>query len=235
MLTNLQVAVNKFTPLNVEFYAAELPDDHEEGYVGIRKIPEYIDGYYFMESTSSYSSKIKTYFWMIGYAGKLPYKHVTQKEYLLKTEADYKIKIQEINEKEAARKKRGDELTQDDIEFYDRQRNYYGNPLILIGNMLESKSEEELASPAVILHPGDLQPLSNLVAMGTPNADILIKPNPDYFNKSLPKHAPQLFSINLTISQGDPVFEDVYEKISKAVDIKKFKAMLGESFEPEKH
>jgi len=232
--TNLQVSVNKFTPLNKEIFAAELPDDHEEGFIRISKLPEYKNGYYFMESNVDYDKNITTYFWMIGYSGKLPYKHVTQKEYLLKTLATYKIKIQEINERELARKSR-DILTDEDIEFYIEQRDYYRKPIVLIEEMLQNKSAAELESPAVILHPGDLQPFAGLVEMGTPYADILIVPNPDYYNRKLPKYAPQLFSINLTISKDDPVFEDVLEKISKAVNVKKFKEMLGETFDPELH
>jgi len=232
--TSLHVAINTFHMERYELFAAELPDDDKQGYFNVPGVPEYKDGYYYIVTPTEYNKDIKIHTWIICYKGKLPYKHVTQKEYLLKTEADYKIKIQEINEMEAARKKRGDELTDEDIEFYNSQRNYFGNPLILIGNMLKSKSEEELASPAVILHPGDLQPFANLVAMGTQYSDILIKPNPDYFNKSLPKHAPQLFSINLKVQHGHPVYEDIFEKISKAIDVKKFKAMLGETFEPEK-
>jgi len=233
--TNLQVSVNKFTPLNKEIFAAELPDDHEEGYIRISKLPEYKNGYYFMESNVDYDKNITTYFWMIGYSGKLPYKHVTQKEYLLKTLGDYKKKVQEIYEKESAKKSRGDEFTPEDIEFYNRQKEYYGKPIRLIEEMLQNKSAAELESPAVILHPGDLQPFAGLVEMGTPNADILIVPNPDYYNRKLPKYAPQLFSINLTISKGDPVFEDVLEKVSKAVNVKKLKEMLGETFEPGMH
>lgn len=233
--TNLQVSVNKFTPLNKDIFAAELPDDHEEGYIRISRLPEYKNGYYFMESSVDYDKNITKYFWMIGYSGKLPYKHLTQKEYLSKTLSDYKKKVKEINEKESARKSRGDEFTPEDNEFYERQKNYYGNPMILIEEMLNKKSAAELESPAVILHPGDLQPFAGLVEMGTPNADILIVPNPDYYNRKLPKYAPQLFSINLTISKGDPVFEDVSEKVSKAVNVKKFKAMLGENFDQELH
>jgi len=233
--TNLEVSVNKFNPLNAEIYAAELPDDYEAGYIAIRKIPEYINGCYFMESTSDYHKDIKTYFWMIGYSGKLPYKHVTQKDYLLKTLNDYKKKVQEIKEKESARKSRGDEFTPDDIEFYNRQKEYYVKPIRLIEEMLQNKSAAELESPAVILHPGDLQPFAGLVEMGTPNADILIVPNPDYYNRKLPKYAPQLISISLKVQHGSPVFEDVLDKVSKAINVKKFKAMLGENFEQEMH
>jgi len=234
--TNLRVFVNQFTPPpNTQFFAAELPDD-EQGYWRISKLPEYKNGYYYLESIADYNNEIITYFWMIGYSGKLPYKHVTQKEYLLETMAEYKGKIQEINDRVLANKKRGDELTPEDIEFYDGQREYYGKPIRLIEEMLNNKSVAELESPAVIYHPGDLQPFSSLVDLGTPYSFILIKPNPEYFNKKLPKHAPQLFSINLTIQIGHPVFEDIYEKVSTTVfsNVQKFKAMLGETYEPGK-
>ncbi len=233
--THLEVSVNKFKPENGEIYAAELPEDDEDGYISIRKIPEYINGCYFMESTSDANKNYITYFWMICNSDKLPYKHLTQKEYLLKKLAEYKSKILEINERELVRKSR-DLLTDEDIEFYIDQRDYYRKPIVLIEEMLQNKSNAELESPAVTDYPGDTQrPLPKLVEMGTPNADILIVPNPDYYNRNLPKYVPQLFSINLTISKGDPVFEDVLEKISKAVNVKKFKALLGKTFEPGMH
>ena len=232
--TALDVRVNKFQIYNTELFAAELPDDHETGFLMVSKLPEYKNGYYFIETQADYNKKIKTYTWIICYDDKLPFKHLTQSEYLILKQAEFKLKIDEINQRVLAKKTRGDEFTSDDIEFYDRQRDYYGKPIRSIDEMLQTKSVSELESPAVIQTRGDLNPLPTLVDMGTPDSEILIKPNPDYYNKKLPKHAPQLFSINLTISHDDPIFEDVFEKISKAIDIQKFKAMLGESFEPEK-
>lgn len=232
--TNLDVRVNKFQLLPTEFFAAELSDDHETGFLMVSELPEYKSGYYFMEKQADYNNKIKTYTWIICYNDKLPYKHLTQREYLILKQAELKLKLDEINERVKVKKARGDEFTSEDIAFYDGQRDYYGKPIRLIDDLLQTKSASELESPAVIQTRGDLNPLPTLVELGTPHSDILIKPNPDYYNKKLPKYAPQLFSINLTISHGDPVFEDVFEKISKAVDIKIFKEMLGESFEPEK-
>lgn len=232
--TSLHVSINMFQMERFDVFAAELPEDDETGYISIRGFPEYKDGYYYYVTQADYNSDIKTHTWIICYNGKLPFKHVTQKEYLQLTIADYKKKIQEINDRENATKNRGDKLTPEDVEFYNSQKEYFGKPIRLIEEMLQTKSVEELESPAAIYHPGDLQPFSGLVEMGTPDANILIKPNPDYFNKSLPKHVPQLFSINLKVQHGYPVFEDVFEKISRAVDIKKFKAMLGETFEPKK-
>jgi hypothetical protein len=140
--------------------------------------------------------------------------------------------VQEINENEARYKANYPGFSEDDKNMYDQQRNYYIPAIRSIENMLKNKSDAELASPAVILHPGDMQPMPDFVPMGTSGADILIKPNPDYYDRKLPKHAPQLFSINLNVSHDDPVFDHVYENVSKAINIQKFKAMLGETFVP---
>jgi hypothetical protein len=232
--TTLDVRVNKFQMYNIELFAAEFPDGHETGFIMVSKLPDYKNGYYFIETQADYNKKIKTYTWIICYNDKLPFKHLTRREYLILKQAEFKLKIDEINNRVLAKKARGDEFTPEDIEFYERQREYYGKPIRSIEEMLQTKNVSELESPAVIQTRGDLNPLPNLVEIGTPDSEILIKPNPDYYNKKLPKHAPQLFSINLTIEHDDPVFEDVFEKISKAIDIKKFRTMLGESFEPEK-
>jgi hypothetical protein len=228
--TSLDVSVNKFQLERIELYAAELPEHHEIGYITIVGLPEYKDGYYYFEEQADYHKDIKTYTWIIGYEGKLPYKFVTVREYLNLKKAEFESKLAENNNREQARKNRGDEFTEDDIDFYNRQREYYGKPIQLIDEMLQTKSEAELESPAAILGTGDLQTLQPLVNLNTPGADIFIKPNPDYYKKNLPKHVPQLISINLKVQHGDPVFEDVYEKISKAIDIKKFKAMIGETY-----
>ncbi|HBE40328.1 MAG TPA: hypothetical protein DDW27_03850 [Bacteroidales bacterium] len=233
--TMLSISVNHFTYSNEAIYAAELPDDHKEGYISVKELPEYRNGYYYWESKteynpgSNYNSKMKSYYWLISFNNKLPYKHVTQKEYLLKTLASFKASVREINDNESRYRANYAGFSEDDKKVYDQQRNYYGPAIQKIEDMLISKSEAELASPAVILHPGDMQPFSELVAMGTPGADLLIKPNPDYYDKTLPKHAPQFFSINLNISHSDPVYEHVYEHVSKAIDIQKLKAILGVS------
>jgi len=234
--TTLDVRVNKFQMYNIEFFAAEFPDDHETGYIMVSKLPEYKNGYYFLETTADGNRKIKTYTWLIFYNDKLPFKHVTQREYLLRKKGDFKLKTDEINERVLTKKNRGDEFTPEDIEFYDGQREYYGKPIRLIEEMLRTKSVSELESPAVIQSRGDLNPLPTLVEISTPDSEILIKPNPDYYNKKLPKHAPQLFSINLTISHDDPVFEDIYEKVSKTVfsNVQKYRAMLCKSLGTEK-
>jgi hypothetical protein len=236
--TILSISVNHFTYSVPVIFAADLPDDHKEGYIMVRELPEFKDGYYYWESKteynprSNYNSKDKRYYWLIAHNNKLPYAHVTQKEYLLKTLASFKSSVQEINENEARSKANILGFSEDDKRMYDQQRDYYSPAIQKIEGMLKNKSESELASPAVILHPGDMQPYSDLVKMGTPGADILIKPNPDYYDKKLPKHAPQLFSINLTVGHGDPVFEHVYENVSNAINIQKLKAMLGESPTP---
>lgn len=233
--THLDVSVNKFKMERYELFAAELPDDHETGYMAIRGFPKYKDGCYYMESQSDYHKSIKTYSWIICYEGKTPYKHVTQKEYLDLKKAEFESKLAEVNRMEKARKIRGDEFTEDDLEFYNRQREYFGESIRLITEMLQNKSTEELESPAVIKSTGDLSPLPSLVEIGTPNGDVLIKPNPEYYKKNLPKHAPQLISINLKIQHGIMVYEDVFEKISQSIDLKKFKSMIGESYNPTSH
>jgi len=237
--TILSISVNQFTYPKRTIYAADLPDDHEVGYIMVQELPQYKNGYYYWESksvynpNSNYNSKLKNYYWLIVYNNKLPFVHVTQKEYLMKTLASFKSKVQEINENEARKKANFAGFSDEDRESYDQQRSYYSPAIKLIEGFLKTKSEAELSQPAVILHPGDMQPMPDFVPMGTPGADILIKPNPGYYDQKLPKHTPQLFSINLTIEHSDPVFEHVYEYVGKAINIQKFKAMLGETFASE--
>lgn len=87
-------------------------------------------------------------------------------------------------------------------------------------------SEKELSEPAIIKSSGGDSPIDNFVPEGTEYSNILVKPNLAYYNTKLPRSAPQVISITLTVSHGDPVFEHIYEHITKAININKFKAML---------
>ena len=83
---------------------------------------------------------------------------------------------------EKARKDRRDKLTEDMTGLYNQQRESFEEPIRLIDDMLQTKNEAELESPAAILKTVYLQPLPGI---STPDTEILIKANPDYYKKDL--------------------------------------------------
>ena len=60
-----------------------------------------------------------------------------------------------------------------------------------------------------------------------PFGKVLIKPNPAYFNKQLPKSSPQFFSILITGSHKDRIAAKFMADIMKSVDFAALKNMLG--------
>jgi hypothetical protein len=56
---------------------------------------------------------------------------------------------------------------------------------------------------------------------------ILIKPNPGYFNKKLPKSWPQFFWVYIRANHKDPIAAKFMADIIKAVDFAALRNMLG--------
>lgn len=212
--------------------AAEIADDEEEKFFRFRSLPENKGGYYFFKEDVDYNDKIKKYTWLITYDNKLPYRNVTKKEYLLNMRDIFNAKIKEFEQNFAVMKTKN--LPEEQMAYYAESnastRLWYQKPIDEINDMLENLSEEELSEPAIIASDGSGSPLDEFVKLGKPYSFILIKPDLSYYNTKLPMSAPQMFSIVLTVSHGDPVFEHVYSTISKAIEenINEFKALLAD-------
>ncbi|RZS98634.1 hypothetical protein [Cecembia calidifontis] len=123
----------------------------------------------------------------------------------------------------------------EEVMVYYTERNastrlWYQQPIDEINEMLKNLSEKELSEPAIIASDGSGYPLDKFVELGSPYSFILIRPDLSYYNTKLPLSAPQMFSIVLTISHGDPVFEHIYSTISKGIEenIPQFKALLAD-------
>ncbi|MCF1751174.1 hypothetical protein [Mariniradius sediminis] len=226
--TSLYVNFNEFHWVK----AAEIADDREEKFFRFRSLPENKEGYYFFKEDVDYNDKIKKYTWLFTYDNKLPYRNVTKKEYLLNMLDIFNTKIEEADKNYALVKTKN--FPAEDMRYYTEShastRAWFQKPIDEINNMLKTLSEEELSEPAIITSRGDGFPLSDFVEMGKQYSDILIKPDLSYYNTKLPLSAPQMFSIVLTISHGDPVFEHIYTTISKAIEenINEFKALLAD-------
>jgi hypothetical protein len=85
----------------------------------------------------------------------------------------------------------------------------------------------ELSEPAIVKE----DPHDHLSYLFTndndPNGKILIKPNPAYFNKKLPRSSPQFFSVIMIGSDKDPIAAKAMAGITKAVDFTMLKNMLA--------
>lgn len=226
--TNLYINFNAFEWVK----AANLTDDHHDGFLTFRQLPALKNGYYFFKKDVDYNSKIKKYIWLFTYNNKLPYRHFTKKEFLLNRTAFFNERIKEINHNDSI--SRSWDLNPEDRDSYivsfNQQREFYNEPRRKIRELLNSMNEAEFSEPAIIRSRGDGFPLPDFVQMGVEYSDILMLPDLTYYNKNLPASAPQMFSIVLTISHDDPVFEHVYISISKIIEenIDKFRALLAD-------
>ncbi len=97
-----------------------------------------------------------------------------------------------------------------------------------------SKIESLLKAPASVLGETAIvkkDPDDHLSYLFTddddPNGQILIKSNPAYFNKKLPRSSPQFFSVVMIGDDKDPVAAKAMADIMKAVDFTTLKNMLG--------
>ena len=88
-------------------------------------------------------------------------------------------------------------------------------------------SGDELKQQAIVkADPND--PLSYLFTDDSdPFGKILIKPNPDYFNKKLPKSVPQFIWISMTGNHKEPIASKFMTDIMKAVDFTLLFNLLG--------
>ena len=190
--------------------------------------------------------------WLITYDGKLPFAYVTKKEFLetrrkilpnsmaelashfkngLKNiEIEKKYKETEFkNDPEKLKKyMKMDYLPikeRNEKAIADNEKNY--KPAF-------DKIDEQLKLPADELNKQaivKIDPYDHLSYLFTDDNDgfgqVLIKPNPGYFNKKLPKSSPQFFGVFLRGSHKDPIASKFMTDIMKAVDFATLKNMLG--------
>jgi hypothetical protein len=85
----------------------------------------------------------------------------------------------------------------------------------------------ELNNQAIV-NDDPYDPLSYLFTDNNdPLGKILIKPNPGYFNKKLPKSSPQFFWVNVIWDHNEPIATKFITDIMKTVDFSLLKSMLG--------
>ena len=204
--TTVTVNANAIWSLN-NLFAADLPDDDFRGYLKMKAKPQIKDGFWYMgeEVVGDGSAENKTieYRWLITYDEKLPFSYVSRKEFLL------------------IQKKRLEKTMKDDQSSSDYYKQFMKN----INDAL-TKSEEDLNMPAICKW-NDEERFTGFVEEGTKGSFFAVKPDLSYYNKKLPKSAPQFFYLVYTLAHGYPVFEENIAAIQKAVDFNSLKAMLG--------
>lgn len=227
----------------------------EEGFQMIKDMPIAKDGYWhFNEIDAGLGLGItgRSIEWLITYDAKLPFAYVTKKEFLEKRKTallvqmqmattSYKDNLKNIemekgfkeveykNDPEKLKKylkmDYTDSKTRIEKSIADNEKEF--KPAF---DKLEKQlkiSSDELNQQAIVKQ----DPNDNLSYLFTddddPFGEILIKPNPGYFNKKLPKSSPQFFAVNVIWDPNEPKATKFRNDIMKAVDFTTLKNMLG--------
>lgn len=251
--TYFQIQVNEFGAAIYD--TAQGDRSSMEGYNVIQDMPVEQDGhFYFREKdvTLAFGVPGKLSEWLITYDGKLPYAYVTKKEFLEKRkrnlanqmlssaagvrdvlarlEMEKGFKETEYKNDPAKLKKY---MTMDYLQIkarYEKQLAENEKRHQPAFTKLETQlkmAPGDLNRPAVV----KMDPQDHLSYLFTDDIDpfgkVLIKPNPAYFNKQLPKSSPQFFSIFITGSHKDRIAAKFMTDIMKSVDFAALKTMLG--------
>lgn len=227
----------------------------EEGFHMIKDKPIAKDGYWYFNEIDAglgFGMTGRSRVWLITYDGKLPFAYVTKKEFLEKRKTalllqmqmattSYKDNLKNIemekgykeveykNDPEKLKKYMKMDYTDSKIRIEksiaDNEKEF--KPAF---DKLEKQlkfSSEELNQQAIVKQ----DPNDNLSYLFTddddPFGEILIKPNPGYFNKKLPKSSPQFFAVNVIWDPNESKATKFRNDIMKAVDFTTLKNMLG--------
>jgi hypothetical protein len=251
--THFQISVNNF---EVDIFDTAIGDRSlAEGFNVMHGLPVKKEGYWgFKEKdvTLGFGLTGKSSMSLITFPGILPFAYVTKKEFLRKRKQSelIEMKMMTASIKEDL-KKIEDAKSYDDKENHndpEKQKKYlkaYQTSKDRLEHLLSEQnksyvlqldkidgqlnmSSEELNQPAIV-KPDPKSTLSSYIFTNAedPFGEVLIKPNPGYFNKKSARATPQFFWITITWNPKDPIASLFKEDIMKAIDYTALNTMLG--------
>lgn len=225
--TNTTLYVNA-NEMGVNIYEPDLREEVSiDGFFSIDGFPEMKDGIYQWTRPVNLGLGMEgpqTTF-LITYDGQLPYLQVSRKEFLEKK----KMLILKAKTENSARIAQDFPVEKDKQKHEDamkRGNSDYNTTLEKISAELQ-KPAQELNQAAIVSN----NPVNYLLPVfTTPDnkyARSLVKPNPAYFNKKLPRSSPQFFCIVIKGDDESLVLGKAMKDLPKALDFAKLKGMLG--------
>ncbi|MCD8540006.1 MAG: hypothetical protein LRY55_09725 [Leadbetterella sp.] len=171
------------------------------------KLPDLSSGYH------SYDNGNDHYLW-ITYEGKHPYRYVSRKEFLEKQVVICEAKLKELNKFYSSRgwKDQFEAFPEHREKMLEGRKNnlsIYENPLKAYRQDLK-KEEAWLHETAVVSSGAITDPATNkylysryiFTTLNDPAMAVPIMPNPGYYNRNLPKWAPQFMVIAVGRTDG---------------------------------
>ena len=225
-----------------------------EGFNVMHHLPVEEGGYWHFKETDAglgFGMTGKSAGWLVNYDGKLPYAYVTKLEFLEKRRRSllvqknmaatgFKETLKQLETEKALMKVEYN----NDPERFKKYLSSYTATKIRYEKLLSEnerkyqtafdnidtqlkKPADELQQQAIVKQ----DPNDYLSYLFTDKNDrfskILIKPNPGYFDKKIPKSSPQFFWVYLRWNHNEPIATKFKEDIMKVVDFTKLKNMLG--------
>lgn len=228
-----------------------------EGFNVMYQMPVFKNGYwYFPEKDEPLGFGLtgKRQMWLITHDGQLPYAYVTRKEFLEKRRRNLAVQMEQsaqsirdvLKNLEIEKKFREEEYKNDPAKMEKYMRMDYLQIKERYQKFLADndkkfkpafdKLEAELRKPAAELNKQaiikqDPNDFANYLFTdeSDPFANILIKPNPAYFDKKLSPAAPQFFWIYLKGYHKDPVAVRFMQDIARAIDFDMLQNMVGKN------
>jgi hypothetical protein len=223
--TSLTISANNmaFGPEIYEPFIDSSPWDM--GFRSIAKMPVKKGNYYFYieETGLGFGIRGTQANWLVTYDNKLPFQWVSRKEFLEKR----KQKLTQGRAEEMTRVKENYK-TDEKIQKEKLAIALKGYDIALAKVETDLKmSASELSQQAIVKQDPNTVMSHLFTAADDPFAKILIKSNPDYFDKKLPRTSPQFFSIALKGNDKDLILGNGMRELEKALDIEALKNMLG--------
>ena len=226
-----------------------------EGFNVMSDLPVYKEGVWFFKEVDvnlGVQSTGKQSSWLVTYDNQLPFAYVTKREFLEKRKKSLALQMQQASAgfidilknidiekkyKEAEYKNEPIKLEKFMLMNYGETKKRYEKlqgdnekEFKLAFNKIEDQlkmSPKELSETAIV----KINATDHLSYLFTKDDDrfgkILIKPNPGYFNKKLPKSTPQFFFVSVIHKHTEPVSVKFRDDIVKAIDFSVLKNMLG--------
>ncbi|MFZ1702016.1 MAG: hypothetical protein WBO10_11570 [Pyrinomonadaceae bacterium] len=203
--TSLKINANLINEYGL--YATDISDNTFRGYLLMKHRPQKINGFYFLgdEFSGDSRTKQKYYTWLITYDDALPFSYVSRKEYLQLS----KIRLQKT------------------IQENGNGSGYYTEFVKRIDDTLK-RPDSELSQPAIVKR-NDEEQFTGFVEENSPGSYFLVRHNPAYYRKGLPKSAAQFFTVVFSVLEGEPntVYVDNINAIKKVVNFNFLRNMLG--------
>ncbi|MFZ4771029.1 MAG: hypothetical protein ACOYLO_12680 [Ferruginibacter sp.] len=225
-----------------------------EGFNVMHQLPVDVGSYWQFKETDAglgFGMTGKSTGWLVTYDGKLPYAYVTKLEFLEKrrrsllvqknmSAAGFKETLKQLETEKGLMeveykndperfKKYLSTFTATKIRYeklLSENERKYQSAFDKIDSQLKKPADELQQQAIVKQDPNDY--LSYLFTDKNDRfSEILIKPNPGYFDKKIAKSFPQFFWVYLRWNHNEPIATKFKEDIMKAVDFTTLKNMLG--------